>query len=30
MGKSEEMGKRGRPIRTKEENAKVNFKQRTG
>lgn len=29
MGKSEEKGKRGRLIRTREENAKRNFKQRT-
>jgi len=29
MGKSEEKGKRGRSIRTREENAKMHFKQRT-
>ena len=29
MGKSEEKGKRGRPIRTGEENTKMNLKQRT-
>jgi hypothetical protein len=30
MGKSEEKGKRGRPVRTREDNTKMNLKQRTG